>query len=211
MAGVLMNCPNCDQKPVGQFYSFRLNGVSFKKKFKGYFRCRHCDSLLRQEQNESFLMKHRSKFWLYYGILFAIVVGLMLGLMALGDAYQLGGEFLLGSFIIIMIGMIGAIDELRAYYWLIREADFEEDRRKAKKLTTSGLLWFLAYSVVAIFAVINFIPFLGQLELFQQNTIGIGLLITAQLLSLGLVLGGAIWILKKFSGDPKQPAPNSQS
>lgn len=42
-----MNCPNCNEKPLGILPSFSLNGVSFKEKFRGYFRCKNCGTLLK--------------------------------------------------------------------------------------------------------------------------------------------------------------------
>lgn len=194
-----MNCPNCDKRPVRKFYTFRLNGVSFKEKFKGYFRCRHCDTLLKQKQNSSFLPVYHKQFWIYYSILFVVVIGLTLGFLSLVNVYNLGAGVFLGGFAVIMIGMLGGIDELRARHGVIREADLEENVQSAKKLSKTGLLVFLGYTVMAVFGVIKLVYLLPELEIFQGKVASVILLFFTQLVITGLVIGGAIWILKHFS------------
>lgn len=191
-----MNCPNCDKKPVGLFHSLRPRGVDLRKFFQGYFKCKNCGTILRQERGSVIFPKFKKSFWIYYILFLAFILGLGYGtlqLLVLLD-FQIWATVILVVLYGVTIGGVG--DELRARFWIIVEADPEEDEETSEKVSTTGVIVFLIYAFIAGGLGIWIIRKIDITEV--SNT----LFLIGAFLYLIVFLGVAIWILKQFSFKP---------
>jgi hypothetical protein len=162
-----MNCPNCGNEPVGFMGTFYLRGVSFKKALQGFFRCRHCDTLLIQKKNESGFPQFTKPFWRVYSLF-------ILGLLALTWIIFHYLESTIGSesdwfimpVIVIQIAVLFVImDRIRARYWILKETTFEEheDEIRSQKLSAKDIIAFLIFGVLAISSFLFLDDFVAKL------------------------------------------------
>ncbi|GEM_PF-7017755 len=189
-----MNCPNCNKKPVGLFPGFRLKRVGFKQAFNGYFRCKHCGTLLEQEE-ESGLPKYE-KPYTYIQVVFTLLI-LGCGLLAM---YTIGmsnwsSPGVLAGLVVLLTGLIGIQDSyFRPRYWIIKEADMKSsDQKPSYKLTSQGWTIFSLYCIIAIALFLITPSYLDEAD-FSKWTI-----LTGAFLYSAVVIGGAIYIITSYS------------
>lgn len=188
-----MNCPKCEKKPVGMFHSFRLGGVSFNKRMKGFFKCRHCGAVLRQKRTSMVFPRYRKQFWMIYPlviVLFAVFSGFLVTFV---PQSVLGFWGTAAVLIFAIIAMLGVADEIRSRYWIIEEKEPVKAEKKAATLTKTGWAVFLAYFVVVVAL------FLGTRQYIEVLKVGLTAYLIGYILFLTGVLGGAVVILHKFS------------
>lgn len=134
--------------------TFFLKGVGFKKAMQGFFRCRHCDTLLSQEKSESGFPKYETPFWIVYSIFTIGLLGAIWGAFAYIES-NLGSEtgWLTNAVNLVAICLlIFSMDWFKARYWIIKETTFEEHEKEieSQKLSTKGLIAFILFAIVAI-------------------------------------------------------------
>lgn len=196
--GVIMNCPNCDKRPVGWFHSLRSSGVNWKNKFQGYFKCRHCDTILRQKKSSVIFPEFTQHFWIYYLLYLAFVLALGYGVLYLLIWVEFQPVATIAFLALFGVIALGSADELRARHWILVEADPEEDAQTAEKLSTMGVIIFVAYAIISGGLAVWGIQ---QIDISQLSNLvfllGSGLYFIA-------VFGGAMVILNKFSIQPEE-------
>lgn len=155
-----MDCPNCDKRPVKRFYSFRLNGATFKEYIKGYIRCQHCGTLLKQAMSDSGLKtlpKYKKGFWKWFVLALVLIFGLLMGIFILLGESDIGFWFAFPVYVILLAGVVLVLEEIKTNYWILEEVeDIEEDRKKHRRMGALGwtiLLGFIAVMLGGLVAV----------------------------------------------------------
>jgi hypothetical protein len=90
-----MNCPSCNH-PATSFLrnAFSLQGVSFSRSVKGYFKCQHCGSLLR-------ITSYGKPFWYFFSG--AIVVLILFALLYRRLIFTIGMSITASIWILIVL------------------------------------------------------------------------------------------------------------
>lgn len=145
-----MDCPNCDRRPVKRFYTFRLNGVSFKNYLKGYFRCRHCGTLLKQAKKSTFglesIPSYEKGFWKWFILFMILVFGLLMGTFVLFGESETTLWTAIPIYLFILIGTMLGIDEIKANFWILEDIDdIEEDQKVQPRMGILGWTLLLGY------------------------------------------------------------------
>lgn len=185
-----MNCPNCNQRPMGKLQLFRLNGVTVKQKLEGYLRCRHCGTLLKQKSSRAFIPKYHKKYWIYGSLFFASFLSLTLYLLRLFPNSNIGFWIIFIGAVITLLFVIG---EVQARYSILEEVGMDTGAESVKKISKTGLVLFTVLLLVA-----TLMPLAGSSYIKQLNpglftfVIGMGIYVVA-------VFYVAIFIVDKFS------------
>ncbi|WP_138431115.1 hypothetical protein [Fodinibius saliphilus] len=188
-----MNCPNCDKRPVGVLPSFRFNGVNLKEKAAGYFRCRHCDTLLRQPKGEGPLPKYQEGFWVRYILSTIVVFGVFLGWIFWMDRWDFGDWTNMSVFIVLIGGYLLLLEEVRTHYWVIKEADKGEHLKEFARM--GGLGWFLLITFLVVM-----VGGLIAIDLYvDMSILGQWQQILALIFYVVAIIGGALGIFSYFS------------
>jgi hypothetical protein len=189
-----MNCPNCNKKPVGLFYKFRLNEVGFKKSFKGYFKCKHCKTLLK-ETSRNDLSQYEKPYWYFLAGYFLIILAsllLVFYLLASSSISSLYGLLGYAGFLMALLALMN--NYVKPRYWSIKVVhDAEVDEQTSRRLTSKGWAIFLIYSIIAVSLFIA-IPVFFESTHLSELYILLGTILYSM-----AVIGGAIYILFQFS------------
>jgi signal transduction histidine kinase len=191
-----MNCPNCGKRPVGILYSYRFNGVNFKDRMNGYLRCQHCGTLLREPTGSWNSPTYEKGYWwriipllvVFHGGLFYAIFLIIHGVISL--------FFYIGILLILLTTFFVISDEIKVRYWVIQEANREEDQENQKKSAKiGGLGWtiiigFLAVMLGGLIAIDRFVD-TSIFAVWQQ--------IIGMVLFVGITVGGAFGIFLYFS------------
>jgi hypothetical protein len=164
-----MYCPSCGKKPVGFKGSLYLKGVGFKKAFQGFFRCRHCNTLLIQEKNESGMPKFEKPFGIAFSLLFMAILVSIWGAFTYIES-TIGPEpawYTIPTMVGIFILFFVAMEQIRVRYWILKETTFEEHEKEiqSQKLSQKGLIAFILFAVAAILGFLYMDSFVENLEL----------------------------------------------
>jgi hypothetical protein len=166
--------------------------------FQGYFKCRFCDTTLRQKRNSVIIPGFNKSFWIYYLLYILLVIGLGYGVLQLLILFEFQTIATISLILLYGIFVIGLGDELRARCWILVEADPEEDQKSSEKLTTTGVIVFLLHALISGGMAIWIIQNVNVAEI--GNTI----FLIGNLLYLTVVILIAVWILKNFSNQPDE-------
>lgn len=198
-----MNCPNCNKKPIRIFSDFRLHGVTFKKALEGYFKCKHCGTLLKEESKNDF-SKYQTTYWYFLGVYFLLLlVSLGLALYLVSTNYFSNLYILLGL-LLCFAGLIGTMDYIvKPRYWLILEVeDISRDEQPDWRLTSKGWMIFIIYCVTAI-ALFILIPESLEVSNFSKWTVLGGAIFYNM-----IVIGGAVYVIIRYSTEQSEKAIN---
>lgn len=190
-----MNCPNCHKKPVGFIHYLRFYGVGVKKALTGYFKCRHCNTLLKEE-SQSDTSQYDSPYWFFMGGYLLLILAALFSVLYLIVTNSISTSYLIFGLIVFLWGLMGVMNSyVTPRYWTIKEVRETEDSEEQppKKLTAKGWTIFLIYSIVAITLFIAIPEFLHETQLFDQYLLP-GIFIYSM-----AVIGGAMYILIRYS------------
>lgn len=131
-----------------------LRGAGYKKAMQGFFRCKHCESLLIQEKHKSGMPKYEKPFWVAYFFFLVVLFGAIWGAFAYIES-TFGAEpvwFTIPIYIVTLVLLFLAMDWAKSRYWIIRETTFEEHEKEmeSQKLSTKGVLAFCLFGIAAI-------------------------------------------------------------
>lgn len=188
-----MNCPECGERPVGFFHSFRLGGLNFTNRTKGYFKCRNCGTILRQKRRSNLFPTFKKGFWVAYPlliILFATFAGYVLSYLGESgtEIWQIFAYLGAGAAV-----TLGISDELRYRYWEIEKSKLNNQNRPVKKLTARGWAIFLFFTICSASL------FLGAQWYIDLSKIQLTTYMAGYVFLLISVLAGSAYIIKKFS------------
>ncbi len=192
-----MNCPNCGEKPVGMLPSLTFGGVGFKKALRGYFKCKHCGTLLKQSTTSSMVVpKYKSPFWVFYTFLMVGFIGTIWFIYYLLEMNLGEQNIWLVIPAVLVIGLIFflAMDALKTRYWIIEETEYEEEIPESQKLSTTGMTLFIGYAIVSIAS------FLFLNNIVDAASLSPALYTIGAIIYMVLIFGGAIYIINEFSG-----------
>lgn len=149
-----MDCPNCGKNPVGFMGTIFLKGGGFKKAMQGFFRCKHCDTLLMQKKNKSGIAQFEKPFWSAYSLFMVVLLGTIWGAFTYIES-TIGsdtGWFTIPVMLVVFCLLFFVMDWLRARYWIIKETTYEEHEKEieSQKLSTKGIIAFSLFGIVAI-------------------------------------------------------------
>lgn len=197
-----MNCPNCNKKPVGLFPSFSFGGVGFKKALQGYFKCKHCGTILKQSNTSTILPKYEKPFWALYTILLSAMMGTIWLVFYLLETNMESENIWVVLPVVIIVGLVFvfAIDTLKVRYWVIEETSFDEEVPTSEKISTTGLIVFIAFAIIAI----GLFIFLDRT--IDTHSISPAIYTIGSIFYLLAVFGVAILILNKFTGQDSEQA-----
>lgn len=189
-----MNCPNCNKKPVGLFPSFRLYRLGFRKAFKGYLKCKHCDTLLKEESRSDF-SKYRKPYWYFFGVYVFLLLGSLFLLFYLLSTDYFSGLYIMFGFMLFLVGLLGVMDSyIKPRYWVIIEVEESApEEHSPMRLTPKGWAVFSIYSIAAVALFILTPQLLEGYQLSEQYILGGTFLYSV------VVVGGALFILTRFS------------
>lgn len=199
-----MNCPNCNKKPVGLFPSFRLYGLGFRRAFKGYLKCKHCDTLLKEESRSDFSI-YRKPYWYFLGVYVFLLLGSLFLLFYLLSTDYLPDLYIMLGFMLFLVGLLGVMDSyIKPRYWVIKEVEESAPKKHSSvRLTPKGWSIFGIYSIAAVALFILTPQLLEGYQLSEQYILG-----GTFLYSLAVV-GGALFILTRFSIRESKTASDS--
>ncbi|MEX0843742.1 MAG: hypothetical protein WD022_00600 [Balneolaceae bacterium] len=197
-----MNCPNCNKKPVGLLPSFSFGGVGFTKAVQGYFKCKHCGAILRQSKASTIFPKYEKPFWTLYTLLLGGMLGAIWLTYYVMENYMDDENIWIILPVIIVIGLIFflAMDTMKTRFWVIEETSFEEEVPENEQLSTTGLIVFVAFAIIAI----GLFIFLDRT--IDTSTMNLTIYTTGAILYMLAVFGGAVLILNKFTGQHTEEA-----
>lgn len=148
-----MDCPNCGERPVGIFHTYRFGNTGLKKNLQGFIRCRNCGAWLKQKWGSSLFPTYKKPFWTYYIIINAVAMGLLLLVIFNLSIREINPFITMGIILVILVGIVGIFDELKARYWVLEEINPEEVEEQAIKISTTGLIVLSLFALLAIFGV----------------------------------------------------------
>lgn len=194
-----MNCPNCNEKPLGILPSFSLNGVSLKEKFRGYFRCKNCGKLLKQQIKSTKLLKNIPVYSGPYKTIFALFMMGFLG-TAWGIYYLIEMNLnnanhwiLIPVIVVIWFVFMVASSWFETKYQVIEEVYSIEEIPKPEKISIPGVLLFIGYLVIVI------VGFLYLDASIDSSKYGPALYSTGAILYVAVSIAGAIILINKLS------------
>lgn len=152
-----MDCPNCEKRPVKRFYTFRSNGVKLKHHLSGYLRCKHCGTFLKQAKKSSYgleaIPKYEKGFWKWFVLYLVIIFGLLMGMFVFVIPAENDINFLIAFpiFVLILMGTLLGIDEIKARYWILEEVeDIEEDQKAQARMGIMGWILLLGFCLLML-------------------------------------------------------------
>lgn len=147
-----MDCPNCAKRPVKRFYSFSLNGVKFKDYLNGYFRCRHCGTLLKQTTVSGLgsIPSYEKGFWKRFFLSLVLMFGVIMSMFILfGESEAI--FWISFPIFAIIFGWVMWIGEIKVRYWILKEVnDVEEDQKKQRRMGTLGWILLLGFCLLML-------------------------------------------------------------
>ncbi len=193
-----MKCPNCSKKPVGLFPGFRLKRVGVRKAIRGYFKCRHCGTLLKQVVESGIAQYQKTYWYAQVGFLFVILLTAWLSFY-LTNNYPVLGFYPVYGFLAFGVLLVGYIDSfVKPRYWIIEEVDHIKEKESAQGFTKRGWSAFIFYTVTVIALAV------GLPEIFEGFHFSKWTVLAIILVYCTAAIAGGVYIVATFSGSASE-------
>ncbi|HBQ59093.1 MAG TPA: hypothetical protein DD671_05565 [Balneolaceae bacterium] len=192
-----MECPNCEKEPSGLKHFVTLGGVNLDLSIKGYIRCKHCNTLLKQPKYLGVWGKFDSKIWLlllgivagiYIVFFFSEHIFLSLETVVAKSTAALGLLIIMGiTFLTAFVSILALIPRF-AIYELADEEEIEDEI----SLTKTGTRIYTAFLILVLFGSIGLLP------MIDWGSLNIWLLATGVAIYVAAILMVSNWLTEKY-------------
>lgn len=171
------------------------------KSVLGFFRCQHCDTLLKQRKVLGIFFVYEKKMWAFFILLLALTVFLPEAIISFFEAVapsftEENKSFLpLISLLVTIIPVMGVMFSMMARYSVFDDVPEEalEAEPEMDKTGQNIFLVFLIITLLIAIALFYFIDF-SVMSPWQSGGIFVAFL--------GIVIAVGIWIMNRFKGQP---------
>lgn len=184
-----MKCPNCGKRPLSFFGALGFSGAGFKKTIEGYYKCRHCGTLLWPEQLEGY----PRPYWYFLALWMTVNLLAIYAFFSYSSSYPLISSICV--FTIVIFSTTLFIGYVNSRYWTFKEVDYEKHDPQSWELTKSGWGLVLIYFILILLSykfVVNDI--LLDTVMYRWYRLAVIILYTVAVYAGG---AGIVWYLAK--------------